>query len=86
MNKISAILEAHEDGTLHLPLPPELRNTKVRVTATLEAAPETVGAERRTPLEALKELRKLGTFKDVADPVAWQREQRRDRPLPSRRD
>jgi len=84
MSKISAILEADEDGTLHLPLPPELRNTRVRVTATLEAAPETVGPEQRTPLEALKELRKLGTFKDVADPVAWQREQRRDRPLPGR--
>ena len=25
-----------------------------------------------------------GTFDDIADPVAWQREQRRDRPLPGR--
>ena len=83
MSKITAILEADEDGTLHLPLPPELRNAKVRVTATLEAAPETT-AEKRTPLEALKELRKLGTFKDIGDPVAWQRAQRRDRPLPGR--
>lgn len=84
MSKITAILEADEDGTLHLPVPPELRHTKVRVTATLEAAPETAAAERRTPLEALKELRKLGAFADVADPVAWQRQQRRDRPLPGR--
>jgi hypothetical protein len=82
MSKITAILEADADGTLHLPLPPELRNTKVRVTATLEAA--TAAQERRTPLEALKELRKLGTFKDIKDPVAWQRAQRRDRPLPGR--
>lgn len=84
MSKITAILEADEDGTLHLPVPPELRNGKVRVTATLEAAWEAAGAERGTPLEALKELRKLGTFKEIADPVAWQREQRRDRPLPGR--
>jgi len=84
MSKITAILEADADGTLHLPLPPELRNAKVRVTATLEAAPETSTEEKRTPLEALKELRKLGTFKDIDDPVAWQRAQRRDRPLPGR--
>ena len=25
-----------------------------------------------------------GTFEDIADPVAWQREQRKDRPLPGR--
>jgi hypothetical protein len=58
MSKVTAILEADADGTLHLPLPPELRNTKVRVTATLEAT--TPAQERGTPLEALKELRKLG--------------------------
>ena len=58
MSKVTAILEADADGTLHLPLPPELLNTKVRVTATLEAA--TPAQERGTPLEALKELRKLG--------------------------
>jgi len=84
MSKITAILEADEDGTLHLPVPPELRHKKVRVTATLEAAADLAAAERRTPLEALKELRKLGAFADVADPVAWQRQQRRDRPLPGR--
>jgi hypothetical protein len=84
MSKITAILEADADGTVHLPVPPELRNTTVRVTATLEAAREAAGAEPGTPLEALKELRKLGTFKEIADPVTWQREQRRDRPLPGR--
>jgi hypothetical protein len=83
MSKITAILEADADGTLHLPVPPELRNTKVRVTATLEAATGTAAERRQTPLEALKELRKLGTFKGV-DPVGWQREQRRDRSLPGR--
>lgn len=84
MSKITAILEADEDGTLHLPLPPELRNARVRVTATLEAAAETDAHAKGTPLEALKELRKLGTFKGIGDPVAWQRAQRRDRPLPGR--
>jgi hypothetical protein len=84
MSKITAILEADVDGTVHLPLPPELRNAKVRVTATIEAAQEVGSGERRTPLEALKELRKLGTFKNIEDPVAWQRAQRQDRSLPGR--
>jgi len=84
MSKITAILEADPDGTVHLPLPPELRNTRVRVTATLEAAAAERPRAQGTPLEALKELRKLGAFRDVADPVAWQRAQRRDRALPGR--
>ena len=84
MSKITAILEADPDGTVHVPLPPELRNTRVRVTATLEAAATEAPRQPGTPLEALKELRKLGAFRDVADPVAWQRAQRRDRALPGR--
>ena len=38
MSIITAILEPDADGSVHLPLPPELRRTPVRVTATLEAA------------------------------------------------
>jgi hypothetical protein len=38
MTTITAILEADADGSVHLPLPPELRHSKVQVTATLEAA------------------------------------------------
>ena len=39
MSTITAILEPDADGSLRLPLPPELRHTPVRITATLEAAP-----------------------------------------------
>lgn len=86
MSTITAILEPDADGTLHLPLPQNLRNGKLRVVATLQSEPETAGqGTKGTPLEALKELRKLGGLRHViADPVAWQREQRRDRPLPGR--
>jgi hypothetical protein len=35
MRTITAILEADEDGTLHLPVPAELRQGKIEVTATL---------------------------------------------------
>jgi hypothetical protein len=81
MSTITAILEAGADGTLHLPVPQNLRCGKVKVVATLQRA----AAKPGTPLEALKELRKLGGLSHVIpDPVAWQREQRMERPLPGR--
>jgi hypothetical protein len=83
MSTITAILEPDADGTLHLPLPDHLRHGMVKVVASLESASETAGGTG-TPLEALKELRKLGAFEAVADPVAWQRDERKDRTLPGR--
>lgn len=38
MSTFTAILEADPDGSLHLPLPPELHGSMVKVSATLEAA------------------------------------------------
>ncbi len=92
MSTITAVLEPHADGSLHLPLPAELRHRRVRVEATLEAADESESAPRlATPemlsqrREALAALRALGGLKDVIpDPTAWQRAQREDRPLPGR--
>jgi hypothetical protein len=84
MSRITAILEPDADGTLNLPLPAELRQGKVKVVVTLEGEPAAATARQGTPLDALKELRKLGTFKDITDPVEWQREQREDRSLPGR--
>ena len=89
---ITAILEPHADGSLHLPLPSELQHRRVRVEATLEAADESESTPRlATPemlgrrREALATLRALGGLKDlIPDPAAWQREQREDRPLPGR--
>ena len=91
MSTITAILEADTDGTLHLPAPVELRRGKVRVKATLEAVDESVSAvlpatpetiQRR--MAALARVRSLNPYRDIADPVAWQREIRKDRPLPGR--
>ncbi len=92
MSTITAILEADADGTLHLPVPAELRHGKIQVTATLKAADGTSSiAPKATPemvarrKVALRELRGLGGLRDVIpDPMAWQREMRRDRPLPGR--
>ncbi len=38
MSTITAILDADPDGSLHLPLPLELRGARVKVSATLEQA------------------------------------------------
>ncbi len=92
MSTITAILKPHADGSLHLPLPAELRHRRVRIEAKLEAADEMKsGPWLATPemlrqrKEALTALRALGGLKDVIpDPVAWQREQREDRSLPGR--
>lgn len=69
-------------GTLRLPIPEEMRSSKVKVTATLER----VGRRpsRAEALEALCSLARLGTFKEIKDPSAWQRESRKDRHLPGR--
>ena len=85
MSTISAILEADADGTLHLPLPEDLRKSKLHVTATIHAVQR--ASERPTKesaLAALRKLRELGTFKEIADPVAWQRGIRQERLLPGR--
>ena len=34
--------------------------------------------------EIIRQLQELGAYKDIKDPVAWQREIRKDRPLPGR--
>jgi hypothetical protein len=89
MSTIIAILEADADGTLHLPLPAELRGGKVKVEAKLEPAPGEVSdaaeAERQRRLLAIMErIRARNPFKGIKDPVAWQREMREDVKLPGR--
>ncbi len=63
---------------------PDTKRMPLAVQVTVrEAAPE--GSATGTPLAALKELRKLGGLRHVIpDPIAWQREQRKERPLPGR--
>jgi hypothetical protein len=83
MSTITAVLDACPDGTLHLPLPPDLRGVRVRVEAKLEAAPSVI----KSPLELraiMRKLRDRNPFRGVSDPVAWQREAREDVRLPGR--
>jgi len=85
MSTITAILEPDADGTVHLPVPQNLRCGKVKVIATLESESATTGRPtQETALAALRQLREMGTFKKITDPVEWQREIRKDRPLSGR--
>ena len=91
MSTINVILEADADGTLHLPLPAELRGSRLRVTATVEPVAETARPDaaemtrrRAAAMEAFHRLRRQNPYFEIADPVAWQREIREDRPLPFR--
>ena len=95
MSTITAILTADEDGSLHLPLPSEFQHRRVKITATIEAADEPTAPPRRllpvaTPEaiarreKAFETLRKVNPYRDIEDPGAWQREIRKDRPLPGR--
>ena len=84
MSTITAILEADADGTLHLPLPADAPRGKLKVTATLEPAGGDWPERRERALAALQRLAARGGIRSIPDPVAWQREQRKDRPLPGR--
>ncbi len=82
MIRITAILEQDADGTVHLPL--DLRNSRVRVTATLEADfQESERASREAALAALKRLRERGTFREIFPPS---RPARGQRPFPCARE
>jgi len=88
MKRINVILEADADGTLHLPIPAELRSGKVQVIATVapidsqRVVGDAVVGRRKAALASLREAGGLGGV--IEDAAAWQREQRRDRPLPGR--
>lgn len=88
MSTITAVLEAHADGTLHVPLPKDLRSGRIKITATFEVAertPEEQAARIAEARESLRWLRSHGTFRNL-DPVAWQKEIRADRPLLGREE
>jgi hypothetical protein len=56
----------------------------LRVHVIVDDVPQEPTAEaKRRMMEAFERLAQASTFADV-DPVEWQREQRRDRPLPGR--
>ena len=73
MNTISAIIEPHEDGTLHLPLPMAWRHRAIRVKAKLElveATTDQAALGEANPLKGLGNLRgKISISPDFDEPL-----------------
>jgi len=71
-------------------LPPEKQNEVLDFITFLQqraqsAHTATAEDERRKRLKkAFETLAEMGTFADITDPVEWQRQIRKDRPLPGR--
>ncbi|EIC21279.1 DUF2281 domain-containing protein [Thiorhodovibrio frisius] len=86
MNTILQNLQ-HHASVLPPPLQAELLNYAIYLQKKAKARPTTPVSEhtrRRLLTEALENAVALNSYRDIKDPVAWQREQRQDRPLPGR--
>ena len=78
-----AILD--DDRVRWLEQPPERSGTmQVHITILDQGERETSADRGRFMAESLAELAKRGTFAEISDPVAWQRELRSERTLPDR--
>jgi hypothetical protein len=94
MNTLESDIEIGPDGSMRLlsPLPAWLKPGRAHVLMTVESAQEKPQLEKLTATPemiarrsaALAEVRKLNPYRDIAEPVSWQREMREDRPLPGR--
>jgi hypothetical protein len=54
------------------------------VEVTILDEPDRIADRRRRMAEALENLAAADAFSEISDPVEWQREIRKDRPLPGR--
>ncbi len=69
MSTFTAILEPHPDGTLHFPLPAELRHGKFKVVVDIEAV-EAPSTKPTATLAGFGCLRgKLSMSKDFDEPL-----------------
>jgi hypothetical protein len=83
MRTYKAIL--HGDQVQWIDIPPERTHpVQVHITVLEEAEPKLPFQVGRVMAEALAALVSRGTFSGITDPVAWQRQQRRERGLPDR--
>ena len=90
-----AVIAADGRVTIAEPLPGWVRPGHARVLLVVDDAAQGSAGQRGPKLEATPEMiarrktalasvRRLNPYRDVGDPAAWQREIRRDRPLPFR--
>jgi len=57
---------------------------KVELPILQPVLPASKQQDRDSVVKAFQELQVMGAFSSIKDPVAWQREIRKDRPLPGR--
>lgn len=59
-------------------------NAEQPVEVTILDEPDEMASRRKRMAEALEKLAASDAFSEISDPVEWQREIRKDRPLPGR--
>lgn len=78
----------YEHGKVRwLDAPPDMNEARLLVTVLSGTVAKSGGPETahgRDLADALKDAVLLNPYRDVADPIAWQREVRNDRVLPGR--
>ncbi len=94
MKILETDIEIGADGSVKLlsPLPEWLKPGRAHVLMTVESEDEKPKHRKLTATPemiarreaALEEIRKLNPYRDIANPVEWQREMREERPLPGR--
>jgi predicted LPLAT superfamily acyltransferase len=83
MNSILQQLQQHA-AALSTPLQAELLNYAIYLEQKAQGKPVPRNQKRECLAEALEQAAALNPYGDIADPVAWQREQRHDQPLSGR--
>ena len=97
MKTLEGEAEIRADGSMMLlsPMPSWLKPGRTHVVLMVADSGEPEGTPRRakpaaTPemiarrMDALARIRGMNPYRDIVDPVAWQRETRQDRQLPGR--
>ena len=92
-SKVRVVATPLEDEPADGPLAPEEEATVMQAIRQLreraglrrrELSSEELERRRQAAFDALRQLRESNPYLDLADPVAWQREIRKDRRLPFR--
>ncbi len=94
MNTLETDIEIGADGSVRLlsPLPAWLKPGRAHVLMTVESVEEKPKRRQLTATPemiarreaALENVRKINPYRDITDPVEWQREIREDRPQQGR--
>lgn len=94
MKTLETEIEIGADGSVKLlsPLPTWLKPGRAHVLIMWESLEDKPKRQKLTATPemiarrdaALENVRKINPYRDIADPLEWQRETREDRPLPGR--